>query len=129
MGRQMVMLNEIDSFFIGGTIVKMGRKIRQYYEFESCFVVRLGEQDKNNSIPALLAYNYADKNFSIRWNFPHNQIIGVSPVRIAQLDKRDFFYQYQKNHEDMELLEVYAGEFRYLVDADTGNILKKIDSR
>ncbi|MGB4774055.1 MAG: hypothetical protein WBP45_02685 [Daejeonella sp.] len=135
MGKQMVTLYDKDAFFIGGRIIKMKKKIRQYYEFNNGFIVRLDESDANpNKETVLIAYNYYEKDYTIKWEFPYDNVIGIHPI-IPELKKEEEFItpehhrKYIEKFKGKELLEVYAGDFRYVLDADTGEIYDKMVSR
>ncbi len=135
MSRQMVTLYDKDSFMIGGRIIKMKKKIRQYYEFENCFIVRFDESDGNpNKEIVLIAYYYADKDYSIKWQFPFDDVVGVCPI-IPELKKESDFItpehykKYIEKYKGKELLEVYAGAFRFVLNANTGDVYDKMESR
>ena len=135
MSRQMVTLYDNDSIMVGGRIIKMKKKIRQYYEFEDCFLVRLDESDGNpNKDKILIAYNYASKDYSIKWKFPFDDVVGICPIIPELKNKSDFitpkhYKEYIEKYKGRELLEVYAGNFRFVVDANTGEIYDKMESR
>lgn len=127
----MVTLYDIDTFSIGGHKLKTKRKIRQYYEFNNVLVVRLDESDGNpNKETVLIAYGYADDNFNIKWEFPYDDVVGIGP-EIPEMKKESEFIttehykHYIEKYKGKELLEVYAGNFRYRVDANTGEIYGK----
>ncbi len=135
MSKQMVTLHDKDSFMIGGRVICMKKKIRQYYEFENCFIVRLDESDGNpNQDKVLIAHCYADKDYSVKWVFPFDNVVGITPI-IPELKKEvDFitpehYRKYIEKYKGKELLEVYAGSFRYVIDANTGEIYDKMESR
>lgn len=131
----MVTINDKDSFFIGGRVIKMKKKIRQYYEFSKVFIVRLDESDGNDKKDTvLIAFNYADGDYTIKWEFPYSDVVGIHPI-IPELKKEEDFItpehykKYFETYKGKELLEVYAGNFRYVLDANTGNIYDKMESR
>ncbi len=135
MGKQMVTLLDSDTFFIGGRKIRVRKKIRQYYECQHVFVVRLDESDGNpEKQPTLIGIGYAEDDFKNIWEFPYDDVVGIS-LEIPELKKPEEFISvqhYQKYIEDYagkELLIVYAGNFRYRVDANTGKIYSKMESR
>jgi len=134
MGKQMVLLNEINSFSIQGSIVKMNGRIIQFYEFKDCFVVRLDELNDLKESKALRAYHYADRNFQVKWEFPYNYIIGMSPIipelkKVVDFYMPEIYYEFMNKYKGKELLQVFAGEFQFIIDANTGEIYEKMDSR
>lgn len=68
------------------------------------------------------------------WKFPHNNVVGFGLI-IPELKKKDEFItpshykRYIERFKGKELLEVYAGDFRYVLDANTGEIYDKMESR
>ena len=70
----------------------------------------------------------------LKWKFSDHNVIGFGKI-IPELKKEDEFFT-QENYKDYikkfsgkELLEVYAGNYRYILDANTGDIYDKMESR
>lgn len=79
----------------------------------------------------LFCYNY-DGN--LLWKFDSNEIVGFEAEYPELKKSEDFitFEHYQKYIEKFagkELLIVYAGDYRYRVDANNGEIYDKMESR
>jgi hypothetical protein len=72
-------------------------------------------------------------NGLLKWKFVDYQIVGFGRI-IPELKKEDFispehFRKYIQKFKGKELLEVYAGNFRFILDANTGEIYDKMESR
>ena len=70
----------------------------------------------------------------LKWKFFDQNIVGFGKI-IPELKKEDEFItpehykKYIERFKGKELLEVYAGDFRYVLDANTGEIYDKMESR
>ncbi len=88
------------------------------------------ERCKNNP-SELLCYNF---DGMLRWKFSNNNVVGFGRI-IPELKKEEDFVstehytKYIEKFKGKELLEVYAGNFRYVLDANTGEIYDKMESR
>jgi hypothetical protein len=79
----------------------------------------------------LFGYDY---NGDLKWEFPHENIVGIGKIDIMNLGENDFispdhYRKYIDLYKDKELIEVYAGDFRFVIDANTGEIYGKTESR
>lgn len=127
----MVTIKTMKSFFVSGYIVNTSYEIRQYYEFSNVFVSREEDSNRNNH---LIAYGYSKDEFKVIWKFHSNNVVGIHPIipdlkRESDFNSIELFNRYLDKYKGKELLEVFAGEFRYIVDANTGEIYEKMDSR
>lgn len=79
----------------------------------------------------LFCYDYKG---DLQWKLPYNQVVGFGPI-IPELKKEEEFItpehykKYIEKFKGKELLEVYAGNFRFVIDANTGEIYDKMESR
>lgn len=70
----------------------------------------------------------------LKWKFLDQNVVGFGKI-IPELQKEDEFItpehykKYIERFKGKELLEVYAGNFRYVLDANTGEIYDKMESR
>jgi hypothetical protein len=73
-------------------------------------------------------------NGLLKWKFSDYNIVGFGKI-IPELKKDEDFItlnhykNYIEKFRGKELLEVYAGNFRYVLDANTGEIYDKMESR
>lgn len=73
-------------------------------------------------------------NGRLRWKFSDKNVTGFGKI-IPELKKEEDFItpehykKYIKKYGGKELVEAYAGNFRYLIDADTGEIYDKMYSK
>jgi hypothetical protein len=75
-----------------------------------------------------------DLSGELKWKFPEKNIVGFGKIDLGALKEEDFitsghYKSYIEKFKGKELLEVYAGNHRYLLDANTGDIYDKIVSR
>lgn len=128
---EMVTIKTLSSFMIGGYTIQAQYNIRQYYELSNVFVTREEEENENGH---LFAYGYYKDEYKLIWKFPFDNVVGIHPI-IPELKKEEDFItpEHYKNYIEKfsgkELLEVYAGNFRYVLDANTGDIYDKMESR
>lgn len=128
---EMVTLRSMKSFMVSGYIVETRYEIRQYYEFSNVFLTREEDPNGNNY---LIAYGYSEASFEIQWEFPSNDIVGISPIKPESSNEEGVLTKvnYSGNNKELkekELLQVYAGEFHYVLDGNTGEIFSKVESR
>jgi hypothetical protein len=70
----------------------------------------------------------------LKWKFSESNVVGFGKI-VPELKKEEEFLSsvhYRKYIEKFmgkELLEVYAGDFRYVLDANTGEVYDKMESR
>jgi len=69
-----------------------------------------------------------------KWKLPEKNITGFGEIDLDKLRESDFlttehYKKYINKYRGKELLEVYAGNFRFVVDGDTGEIYDKMESR
>ena len=67
------------------------------------------------------------KDGTLKWTFEKDNIAGYSLVVPEQEKEEDFitpehYKRYMERFAGKELLEIYAGDYQYIVDADTGKI-------
>ena len=128
---EMVTIKSLTSFMVGGYTIQAQHFIRQYYELSNVFVTREEEENGNGY---LYAYGYYKDEYKLKWIFPFDNVVGIHPI-IPELEKEDEFItpehykKYIERFKGKELLEVYAGNFRYVLDANTGEIYDKMESR
>lgn len=84
-----------------------------------------------NNPSELFCYNL---NGDLRWKFPEKNIIGFGKIIPELKNEKDFispqhYKKYIEKYKDKPLLEVYAGDFRYIMDASTGEIYDKMYSK
>jgi hypothetical protein len=132
MSRSIVVIENMQTLIVGGHSINLPSEIRQYYEFDSCFVVRMAYKETNES--NLVGYAYSEMNFSIKWKFLNKDVIGIIP-EIPETKRSDDFVSI-RHYEDFinqfsgkELLIVQAGDFGYRIDASTGDIYGKWETR
>jgi len=73
-------------------------------------------------------------NGLLKWKFQEKNIVGFGKIDIENLKEGDFistkhYENYIEKFNGKELLEVYVGNFRFILDAETGEIYDKIESR
>ena len=79
----------------------------------------------------LFCYDYKG---NLQWKLPYNQVVGFGQI-IPELKKEEDFIttehykKYIEKFKGKELLEVYAGNYRFVIDANTGKIYDKMESR
>lgn len=123
MSKSLVTINDIYSFRVDGYIVKMKNKIRQYYEFENCFIARIAENNTDPGNKSVMAISYIDKEFQIIWEFPHSSIISISPIKLGPFyEDGVMFNKHLLKYEGKELLKIYSNDRNFLVDVNTGEI-------
>ena len=75
-----------------------------------------------------------DSEGILKWKFIEQQVVGFGKV-VPELKKEEDFItpehykSYLEKYSGKELLEVYAGNFRYVLNAETGEIYDKMESR
>lgn len=127
----MVTIKTLSSFMIGGYIIQAQYNIRQYYELSNVFVTR---EEEDNGNGHLFAYGYYKDGYKLKWKFSFDNVVGIHPI-IPELKKEEEFLtpehyrKYIEKFKGKELLEVYAGDFRYVLDANTGEIYDKMYNR
>ncbi|EKT3958616.1 hypothetical protein [Flavobacterium psychrophilum] len=128
---EMVTIKSLSSFMIGGYTIQAQHNIRQYYELSNVFVAREEEENGNGH---LFAYGYYKDEYKLKWKFPFDNVVGIHPI-IPELKKEEEFItpEHYKNYIEKfrgkELLEVYAGNLRFVLNADTGEIYDKMETR
>jgi hypothetical protein len=73
-------------------------------------------------------------NGVLKWKLPEKNITGFGKIDLCKLTESDFitpehYRKYIEKYKGKELLEVYADSFRFVVDANTGEIYDKMESR
>ena len=132
MSKSIVVIENIQTLIVGGHRISLPSEIRQYYEFRECFVVRMAYKEtlENN----LIGYGYSESNFSVKWKFKHKDVGGVIP-EVPETKKADEFVSnrhyedFKKQFSGKELLIVQAGDFGYRVNANTGEVYGKWETR
>lgn len=89
-------------------------------------------KERCKSNPAEL-YCY-EANGTFKWKFTENNIVGFGKIDLEKLKESDFvtperYIEYIEKYKGKELLEVFAGNFCYQVDASTGEIYGRSESR
>jgi hypothetical protein len=132
----MVIIESSDSISMGGYVVKLPSKIRQYYEFENAVVIRTEPFfTKSNEIQKnLFAYGYSDNNYQLLWEFPVGGVIGIEPEIPEKKSVEDFvtpehYIKYMEQFKGKDLLIIYVGDHRLRVDANTGKVYDSTLSR
>lgn len=128
---EMVTIKTLKSFSLGGYTVNTSFKIKQYYEFSNVFVAR---EEEDNGNGHLFAYGYYDNEYKQMWVFSYDDIVGISPIiperkKESEFITPEYYKTYIEKYKGKELLEVYAGSFRFVVNANTGEIYEKVESR
>lgn len=75
-----------------------------------------------------------DINGNFIWKFESKNVVGFGKIVPELKEVEDFisvahYQRYIDKYKGKELLEVYAGEFRYVLDANTGEIYDKMETR
>lgn len=88
------------------------------------------ERCKNNP-SELFCYTI---NGHLKWKFPENNVVGFGKIDLEKLTESDFitpehYKKYIEKYKGKELLEVYAGAFRFVLNANTGDVYDKMESR
>jgi hypothetical protein len=84
-----------------------------------------------NNPSELFCYDFSGE---LKWKFPFDNVVGMGKI-VPELKKElDFlttehYRKYIEKYKGKELLEVYVGDFRYVLDANTGEIYDKMASR
>ncbi|MFO0321362.1 MAG: hypothetical protein ACK504_02930 [Bacteroidota bacterium] len=84
-----------------------------------------------NNPSELFCYNFSGE---LKWKFEHDNVVGFGKITIESKQQEDFvtsehYKNYIEKYKEMELLEVYARDFRYIVNANTGEIYDKMYSK
>lgn len=79
----------------------------------------------------LFCYNV---NGKLEWKFFDQNIVGFGKVIPESKKEKEFitaehFKKYIEKYRGKELIEVYAANFRYVLDANTGEIYDKMETR
>lgn len=79
----------------------------------------------------LFCYDFKGK---LKWKLPYDFVVGFGQIKPELKKESDFitpkhYKEYIEKYKGKELLEVYAGNFRLAVDANTGEICDKMESR
>ncbi len=127
---EIVSIKSLKSYWVGTFVLKTKYTIRQYYEFSNIFVSR-EEDDEGRGY--LFAYGYSNNNYKLIWQIVDKDIFSIARV-FPNLEEDDFislkhYEEYKKKYNNKELLEVYCAnwpyDFRYLINANTGEIYSK----
>jgi len=75
-----------------------------------------------------------DQSGKLLWKFSHNNVVGFNKIALDLKKETEFitpdhYKKYIEKYKGKELLEVYAGNFRFVVDANTGEIYDKMEIR
>jgi len=78
----------------------------------------------------LLCYDFSGK---LKWKLPYDNVVGFGQIFPNLKEVGDFitpkhFANYIEKYNHKELLEVYTGNLRLIVDANTGEIYDEIES-
>ncbi len=70
----------------------------------------------------------------LKWKFQNRNVVGFGKIIPDLKQEKDFitsehYRNYIEKYKDKELIEVYAGDFRYLLDVNTGEIYDKMHSK
>ena len=70
----------------------------------------------------------------LKWKFFSQNIVGFGKIIPESKKEEEFistehYKNYIERFKGKELLEVYAGNFRYVLDSNTGEIYDKVESR
>ena len=81
--------------------------------------------------PSLYVY---DQEGILLWEFPYKEVVGYEVVLPENKTELEFitpehYKKYIERFAKKELLIIYAGDFRYRVDANTGEIYGENESR
>ena len=132
---EIVNINTLYSYRIGTYILKTKYKIKQYYEFSRVLISR---EEDNDGIGYLFAYGYSDREYSIIWKFSEKNVFAISRIYPELKAEQEFisqehFNKYKEKYFGKELLQVFSSDwpydFRFVVDAITGEIYDKMESR
>jgi hypothetical protein len=79
----------------------------------------------------LFCYDFTGK---LKWKLPYDNVVGFGQIFPEQKKETNFitpehYKKYTEKYKGKELLEVYADSFRFVVDANTGEIYDKMESR
>lgn len=132
MGKSIVIIENMQTLSVGGHKILLTSEIRQYFEFNNCFVVRMEYNGLNEG--NLLGFGYSDSNFSVVWRFNGHEVIGIQPEIPQHKKSSEFathrhYENYCKQFSGKELLIVQAGDFAYRIDANNGEIYGKWETR
>lgn len=66
----------------------------------------------------------------LKWTFPSDKVIGMGKIDVVSLTDKDFispshYKLFVEKYRNVALLEVDAGDFHYLVEAETGSLICK----
>ena len=80
-----------------------------------------------NNPSELFCYDFSGE---LKWKFPFNNIVGIAKIipelkKIEDFKTPEHYKNYIEKYKGMELLEVYAGDFRFIVNVESGEIYDK----
>jgi hypothetical protein len=75
-----------------------------------------------------------DTDGLLRWKFSSHNVVGFGKIIPESKKEEEFitpehYKNYIEKFRGKELLEVYAGNFRYILDANTGDVYDKMEIR
>lgn len=71
-----------------------------------------------------------DSDGILKWKFPFDGVCGIHAITLEPFYENGIMFdKHLAKYKGKELLEVYAGNFRYVVDVNTGEIYSKMESR
>ena len=142
-------INE-NNILIGGNLISFPPEttIQNVEEFSKvlCFSTWPKEKDLNwkdpntNNIWKKRCLNNPSKVFCydysgvFKWEFPYDKVVGIQKEVPEALSKdnfisREHFERYLQEFKDKELITIYAGDYQFTVDANTGEIYDRVVSR
>lgn len=131
----MVSIRNLCSYQVGTFVLNTKFNIKQYYEFSNVFISREEDEEGNGH---LFAYGYSNNDYKVIWKFPDKDVFAICRIIPSLQKESDFitpehYIKYMEKYKDNELIEVYSSnwpyDFRYVVDANTGEIYDKMESR
>lgn len=132
---EMVSIINLCSYQVGTFVLNTKFNIKQYYEFSNVFISREEDEEGNGH---LFAYGYSNNDYKVIWKFSDKDVFAICRIIPSLQKESDFitpehYRKYMEKYKDKELIEVYSSnwpyDFRYVVDANTGEIYDKMESR
>ena len=70
----------------------------------------------------------------LQWKFNSYPVVGFGIIDVKSMTSKDFvdeehFVRYVEKFHNLEILEVYAGDFRMIIDANSGVVYSQNESR